>query len=148
MWSKTLRKYSFKSQFSNVWKLLPLYMQLIMWIVVAYNLCLVLLRALASFWGPSKLCKMRLVHLLLAHKLHHAVGLEGGSLSAICISFAIATPANGVAPNAGWSWITVHGWLLMLYLVKHHWKALPQPYNQLFHKKIIWMEAESEWNQE
>lgn len=52
---------------------------------------------------------MNLVHLLLARKLHHAVGLEERSLSAIYISFAVAAPANEVAPNVGWSWITVHG---------------------------------------
>lgn len=57
----------------------------------------------------SKSHNMRFVHLMLSHNLHHAVGPEGGSLSAICISFATATPANGVAPNVGWSWITVHG---------------------------------------
>lgn len=110
---QTLGEYSFKSKFYNVWKLLPLYRQLVMWIVATYNLGWVLQRALTSFWGPSKLHKEGLVHVLLARKLHHAVGLEEESLPAICISFVIATPANEVALKVNWSWITAHGRLLM-----------------------------------
>lgn len=53
MWSKALRECSFKSQFYNVWKLLPLYRQLVTWTVVAYNSGLMLKRALSSFWGSS-----------------------------------------------------------------------------------------------
>jgi len=58
---------------------------------------------------------MRLACLLLSRKLLCAVILEDGNLSSTYISFALTSPGRAppnleVAPEVGWSVITICGW--------------------------------------